>query len=395
MSLIQERNQLANDMQALHAKAEEEKRGFTVDEKQKWSDQKDALAVLDERIANQKEAGELKQLEERSSLGQENGSMEQPEGEVDYGETFDRYMRSGAAGLNAEQRSQLQQRAQSTTTTAGGYTIPEGFGGRVIEAMKQYGGLEQFATVLTTSTGNDIPFPTNDDTGNIGELLAENTATAEQDTVFGQAVLGAYMYSSKMIRVSNQLLTDNEVNLENHLVGILGKRLGRIQAAHFATGTGSGQPNGILSASTAGATAAAAAAIALSDLTAIEHSVDPAYRMGGQGTFLFNDSTFKAIKDLEDADGRPLWRPSVAESIPATINGYRFGIDTGYASIATGNKVATFGDHSAYTIRRVNGVVMQRLAERYAEFFQVAFLGFNRADGELLDTSAVKHLVMA
>ena len=43
----------------------------------------------------------------------------------------------------------------------------------------------------------------------------------------------------------------------------------------------------------------------------------------------------------------------------------------------------------------VNGVVMQRLAERYAEYFQVAFLGFNRADGELLDTAAGKHLVMA
>ena len=117
--------------------------------------------------------------------------------------------------------------------------------------------------------------------------------------------------------------------------------------------------------------------------------------MGGQGNFLFNDNTFKAIKDLEDGNGKPLWRPSMGEANPATINGYGYGIDQGYENIATGNKVATFGDHSAYTIRRVSGLAMARLSERYAEYNQTAFLGFNRADGELLDTSAVKCLIMA
>ena len=179
--------------------------------------------------------------------------------------------------------------------------------------------------------------------------------------------------------------------------GLLGKRLGRIQATHFATGTGTSQPAGILGAagSTEGAEAVATAAITFKDLNALIHSIDPAYRLNGMGAFVFNDSTLAALEDLDDADGRPIWRPSLAEGAPATIAGYRYVIDQGYGSIATGVKVATFGDHSAYMIRRVNGVTMMRLAERYAEFMQVALLGFNRADGALLDTSAVKHLVMA
>ena len=405
-NLIVQRNALAAAMVALHETSKTEERGFSGDEKQKWDGMKADLSDLDERIERSKEAETLTPIvEPRSELprplivdNSKNEDSNEASEEGDYSEAFDGFMRRGLADLSQEQRGLMQSRydarAQSLTNAAGGYTVPEGFSGRIIEAMKQYGGLENFATVMTTATGNDLPFPTNDDTANVGELLAENAATAEQDTVFGQKMLSAYMYSSKMIRVSLQLLQDNEVSLESYLVNILGKRLGRIQATHFATGTGTGQPNGILTATT-GITAAAASVIALEDLTKLEHGVDPSYRANGQASFLFNDATFKALKDLEDADGRPLWRPSMGADVPATINGYRFGIDQGYESIATGNKIATFGDHSAYTIRRVNGVTMSRLSERYAEYFQVAFLGFNRADGELLDASAVKHLVMA
>ena len=63
--------------------------------------------------------------------------------------------------------------------------------------------------------------------------------------------------------------------------------------------------------------------------------------------------------------------------------------------MAVNAKVMTFGDHSGYTIRRVSGVGIKRLEERYAEYAQVAFLGFNRMDADLLNTSAVKHLKMA
>ena len=45
-------------------------------------------------------------------------------------------------------------------------------------------------------------------------------------------------------------------------------------------------------------------------------------------------------------------------------------------------------------VRRVTGGALMRLAERYAEYLQVGFLAYERADALVQDASAAKLLVM-
>jgi HK97 family phage major capsid protein len=61
----------------------------------------------------------------------------------------------------------------------------------------------------------------------------------------------------------------------------------------------------------------------------------------------------------------------------------------------TGTKAILFGALQKYLIRDVLSVTLLRLDERYADFHQVAFLAFARADGDLLNagTNPVKHFV--
>ncbi|KKM02260.1 hypothetical protein LCGC14_1786290, partial [marine sediment metagenome] len=61
--------------------------------------------------------------------------------------------------------------------------------------------------------------------------------------------------------------------------------------------------------------------------------------------------------------------------------------------MAANAKSVLFGDFKKYLIRDVKGITVLRLAERYAEFLQVAFLAFLRTDGDLLDagTAPIKH----
>jgi HK97 family phage major capsid protein len=259
--------------------------------------------------------------------------------------------------------------------------------------MAQYGGIVNVATVLNTGSGNPIDFATNDDTANVGDILAENTQVSETDTVFGTKQLGAYKFTSDMIRVSLELLQDNDVNLSGYLVNILAKRLGRAEANYFAVGTGTAQPEGLMTGATLTATAAGIAGITYADLLDLEHAVDPAYRANGVGSFVFNDATFKAIKGLMDSDGRPLWLPAISGSSPATILGYGYVIDQGVADIAASAESAAFGDISAFHIRRAAGIDIMRLQERYMDFYQHAFVGFSRVDSALLDTGAVAKLV--
>lgn len=399
--LKERRAALASQMREMHEKAETEDRGFTPEERESWDSMTSDIETLDGRIEDSQRAyaiGDLPDdVRQQIDTGEQVSTDDVTEERNSAFEALLRSGESGESGLSAEHRNVLREmRAQSVgTDSAGGYTVPEGFQSQIWQAMLAFGGIRNAATVIQTSTGNNLPFITNDDTGNVGALLAENAADSEQDTVFGETVLGAYKYTSKIVRVSKELLQDNAVNLEQHLAMIFAERLGRATAAHYATGTGSGQPNGLVTASTLGKTAASATAITYAELIDLKHSVDPAHRINA--TWAFNDTTFKAIKSLLDGDSRPLWQPDIAGVVPATIDGDRFVIDQGIPAMTTGLKSVVYGDLSKYYIRDVLTFDLTRLVERYAEYHQVGFVAIMRTDADLIDAGSnpVKHLIQA
>jgi hypothetical protein len=98
----------------------------------------------------------------------------------------------------------------------------------------------------------DIPWPTVDDTANKGELLAENTEAGSQDVTFGQVTLKAFKFSSKLVKVSRELLQDSYFPVGAILRDLFVDRIGRITNDYFTTGTGTGQPQGVVTAATCG-----------------------------------------------------------------------------------------------------------------------------------------------
>ena len=81
---------------------------------------------------------------------------------------------------------------------------------------------------------------------------------------------------------------------------------------------------------------------------------------------------------------------------PDTIEGFRYWINQDMVSaLTTGKKIMLFGDFSKYVVRQVMGMSIRRLEERFIDNGQVGFIAFARADGELVNTSAVKRLALA
>lgn len=290
--------------------------------------------------------------------------------------------------------------------TGGGYFVPVGFVDEVESAMKWYGDMLRAATIMTTATGQPLPYPTDNDTGTVGEIVGESQPVSTADVTIGNLVLGAYKFSTKMVKVSIELMQDSAFDFDSYLKEKFAIRLGRILNTKFTTGAGSGssEPNGIITAATAGPTATgssgndggsgtAANSIGSDDLVELEHSVDKAYRRGS--SFMANDSTIKFIKKLKDKYGRPLWLPGLAVNSPDTILDYPYFTNNDMATIATTNKTVLFGRLDKYLVRRVKDLAVLRLVERFADYGQVAFIGFARYDGNLLDagTHPVKYLV--
>lgn len=292
----------------------------------------------------------------------------------------------------AEQRT-----LSAFTGTAGGYTVPTGFMNNFETALLAYANVREVADVIRTDAGNDMPWPTSDDTSNKGARIAENTAPSTSvDPTFGSMVLRAHKYTSKIVLVPYELLNDSAFQLATWLGDLLGTRIGRIQADEFTTGTGNSMPKGIVTASTLGVTAASATAITWDEIYGLKHSVNPAYRMGAG--WMLHDGVLLYVKKLKDGNGRYLWQSGTADGAPDTIDGDPIVINQSMDStVASANKTLLYGQLSKYKIRDAGEIRMRRLVERYADSDQEGFVCFMRSDGNLLDagTHPVKHLLQA
>ncbi len=279
-----------------------------------------------------------------------------------------------------------QERAMSTNASAGGYTIPEGFSNALEESLLAFGGPRQVCQILTTASGNDLPWPTMDDTSNSGELLAENGSIGSStDPSYGVVTFNAYKYSSKPILVSAELLQDSAFNLAQVIGNALGTRIGRITSQHFTTGTGSSQPNGLTTSAGAGKTTASGTAITADELIDLQDALDPAYESFPSVGWMLKKSTLTAIRKLKDSNNQYIWQPGLRAAEPDELLGAPYTLNQDMPAIAVNNITVLYGAFEKYVIRDVASLRLYRLEERYRDNDQTGFIAFSRHDGDLLD----------
>lgn len=407
-TLREQRANIWEQMKEIMDRAERENRDLTAEEAATYDRLETDLDAKGDEItraeAHAERAKAFGQVDRTGVVPPADQSGDEPE--KGYSEAFARYMRAGITGLDYEDQKILnsgfvkddaiKNAAGVGTGAAGGYTVPPAFRQKIVEQLKFMAVMRQLAEVITTETGADLPWPTVDDTANEGAILGENTQDTEQDVVYGQNSVGAYMYTSKIVRASLQLLNDGVFDFEGWLARTLAARIARVQNRHFTVGTGTGQPDGVVTSAPVGVTAAAVAAITYDELVDLTEALDAAYLESGNAGFMFAQATRKAFRKLKDGQNRPLWEPSLTAGAPDTLMGYPYRLNNYMSAPAAAAKSVLFGDiREGYLIRDVSDFALLRLSERYADYLQVGFLGFQRSDGTLQNGSAVRTLQQA
>lgn len=407
-----------DQMRSLIDTAERENRDLSAEEAQTYdrleTELDDHTAKIAEDEANQDRSRRHAERSRQFDAPGAPGVTPSPAGDVDdvdeYREAFRSYLRGGASNLTGDERGLLLRvaagdpeiaqaagisvRAQAVGTgSAGGFLVPPAFRNELIRRMKAYGAVMDEAQVITTDSGANLQWPTMDDTGNVGVLLAENTQMAEQDVVLASASLDAFVYTSKLTRLSYQLVQDSAIDPESLVISAHAERIGRILNQHFTTGTGTAQPDGIVTGAVSGLTAASATVIAPDELITLQHSVDPAYRNSPRAKFMLSDAALALIRKLKDTTNQYLFQPSYVAGAPNTILGSPYVVNVDMVVPATGVKSVLFGDfQQGYVVRLVQGVQTITFSERFADFLQVAHASYMRADGTVQNTNAYRAL---
>ena len=394
----EKRGALVEQMQGMVAAAKAEDRNLSNEENEKFDAISNEVDELRSAAARIERSEELKKEMAAKAEVRDNA----PAAKVEAREAFNAYLRKGMNGINsAEARALAELRGTDTQITTndglGGFLVPENWSDFVSATELFKSDIEQVATVIRTANGQHFNLPANDDTAVVAAILGEGTAESVSDMTFTNVKFEPFTYSSKIVKVSNQLISDNAFDLASFVGGQLANRLKRGINAHLTTGDASSKPQGIVTGSTAGKTAASATAVTVSEVMDLFYSVDASYRNAPGAGFMMNSATAKAVRVLGfgSSNDFPAYVPGMSVGEPDMLFGKPVYINEDMDGIATGNKSIIFGDLKQYYVHEAGGVQLLRLNERFADALSTGFIAYRRVDGNVLQGSAIKHLVQA
>ena len=118
-----------------------------------------------------------------------------------------------------------------TAAPKGGIVTPKEVSAMLWELMKYHAPYITLGTVVPVNHGRKVGEPTNDDTSNEGEILAENAAITSQDVGLEEVVIQPHRFSSKEALftwdwVNSQVLSD----ATGRIYAILAERIARTLA---------------------------------------------------------------------------------------------------------------------------------------------------------------------
>jgi len=277
--------------------------------------------------------------------------------------------------------------------TEGGFTVPDEFERKLIQALEENNIFRQLATVIRTNSGTR-KIPIANDTME-AQWIDEGEEIPETNTKFGQTTLSAYKLGT-MIKISNELLHDSAFDLASYIAQRFGVCMGNAEERAFFTGDGDKKPLGILAdvgGAELGVTAEEEEIVTFDEIFDLYYSLKSPYRRTAQ--FVCNETLLLQLMKLKDKNDNYIWKPSLDIAKPDTILGRPICTSSFMPGIAAGEKVLLFGDLKNYWVADRQNRTFRRLNELYARTDQVGFLTTQRVDGRLILPESVKVLKMA
>ena len=274
-------------------------------------------------------------------------------------------------------------------------TVGKEFYNQVFDLLRLNSPMLEVAEVINTTTGADLTIPTLT-AYSTASLKAAGSALAASEPTYSSITLGAYKYGF-IAQAAMELVQDASFDLAGHLARQAANGIGAAIGAAFTTGTGSSQPNGVVTASGSGVTGGTgvSGAFTADNLIDLAYSVDGAVRRLPSAAFMANGATIGAMRKLKDSNGQYLWTPGLGNATPDTFAGFRVVENPYVADVATDAKSVVFGDLSSYKIRLAGGLQASSSADYAFDKDLMSWKFTIRVDGDLTHGSHIKHFVGA
>jgi len=286
------------------------------------------------------------------------------------------------------------------TTIYGKYTFANPVWQTVEMHMNAQSGLLKANPSIIRTPGFEIMYIPNLTTDAAASAHAEGAAATVSDPVLGRTTLGAQRYDG-FFAVADEMLASSDINFASLLGDLAGRAIATSVAAGLAAGAGTGTlPQGVFgkttTTTTLGVTAAAVGTFTFDELISLKLSVLPGYRMSPSCAWLFSTTAYVILAKMKDDEGRYLWSPSTVGNEPDRLLGNPCYEEASGETVATANHPIVYGDFSHYWVRYSGpGMVFDRDPSVAFTHFEQTFRYAIWVDGDLGQTDAIKHMIMA
>ncbi len=348
-----------------------------------------AKKAIEEHEANAPRWGKTFNTQTVSDPGTDEGGMK----------AWRHYLRSGDGVPYDRVYSEAAKAAlQGQTDDEGGYLVPDDFFNSVVAKRDDMSVVRRAGAQVIQTSLDRVLIPTENSSMSKFAITAEEAAVDEDEPTFGQSIATVHK-ATKLVKVSEELLSDNAANLD----GFLSSAFGRAEAEWenyylVSTGSGSSQPKAALIHSTVVNTAAGTNAITAAEMNTLIYGLGGPYASSPSVALVARRATIGAIFALTGSNfmfqGTPAGAAEGAgDQFSRRIEGIPFYADETMPAFTTGNKVILLCDFSYYFVVERMGLVVQRLDELYAGNGQIGLLAKFRRGGVPTQAEAFKHLI--
>lgn len=260
--------------------------------------------------------------------------------------------------LDAYKLAEAHRRAMSLTDSAGGFLVPFTLDPTII--LTNAGSANPFRQVSTVRTITTDSWNGVSSAGVTAGWLAESTEASDNSPTFAQPTITPKK-AAAWVQGSFEVLADSGFGAE---VGpLLADAKDRLEATAFATGNGTGQPKGVVTAvgavSGSVVDTAAATTYAVGDVYALEQALPPRHRITGTPSWMASKAVINATRQFDEAGGSSFWanlgmgQPEQLLGAPIyEASSMSTGLTTG------GSKILLLGDFRNYYIVDRVGMTM-------------------------------------
>lgn len=368
--LIEKRNALLDEMQAIADKAVAETRAFTEQESADYDAKKKEAEELEKTISRCQE-----QRSKTESVPTKSETKEESEKRA-----FEQYLRTG----NIETRVETMMNVSDN-----GAVIPASIANKIIEKVVEICPIYNLADRY--NVGGTLSIPYYDESTQAIEVAyaTEFTDLESKSGKFVSIELKGYL-AGALSKISKSLINNSAFDIVGYVVNKVAQAFAKWIEKELLIGS----PEKItgLSNATQVVTAAAATAITADELIDLQESVPDAYQAGA--IWIMSKSTRTAIRKLKDNDGNYILNKDATAQWGYTLLGKPVYVSDNMPAMKSNSKAIYYGDMSGLAVKVSENVSIEILREKFATQHAIGVVGWMEIDSKIENQQKIAVLKM-